>query len=51
MSKEYGVLGIKRPSLTNEAFLFKILWNLMTNLNNIWSRILINKYDKSKKYC
>lgn len=36
MPKGHGSLGIKKTYLINYVFLFKILWNLLTNPNDLW---------------
>jgi hypothetical protein len=42
-----GGLGIKRPHHMNEAFLMKILWNLITNPNDLWCKVLYSKYGRN----
>ena len=42
-----GGLGFKRPHRMNEAFLMKMLWNLINNLDELWCRVLINKYGRN----
>jgi len=42
-----GGLGIKKPHHMNEAFLMKILWNLITNPNDLWCKVLYSKYGRN----
>jgi len=42
-----GGLGFKRPHRMNEAFLMKMLWNLINNPDELWCRVLINKYGRN----
>lgn len=44
MSKDHGGLGIKLTQLMNDDFLFKIIWNSLTNPINLWCQVTINKY-------
>jgi hypothetical protein len=48
LPKEGGGLGFKRPQLMNEAFLMKILWNLINKPNDLWCKVLYSKYGRNK---
>ncbi|CAJ2637065.1 unnamed protein product [Trifolium pratense] len=48
LPKKNGGLGIKSPHQMNEAFLMKMLWNLITNPNDLWCRVLYSKYGRNK---
>lgn len=43
MPKDQGDLGIKLTQLINDDFMFKIIWNLLNNPNDLWCHVLINK--------
>ncbi|GAU24368.1 hypothetical protein TSUD_390770 [Trifolium subterraneum] len=43
-----GGLGLRKTHNMNEAFLMKILWNLINNPNNLWCRVLHSKYGRNK---
>ncbi|GAU36844.1 hypothetical protein TSUD_213680 [Trifolium subterraneum] len=46
LSKNDGGLGIKSPHLMNEAFLMKILWNLINKPDDLWCQVLYSKYGR-----
>lgn len=50
MPKDHVGLGAKNTQLLNNAFIFKMLQNLLTNINDLQCQcqVLINKYDKKK---
>jgi len=43
-----GGLGFRQARNMNEAFLMKILWNLINNPDNLWCRVLRSKYGRGK---
>ena len=43
-----GDLGIKRPHHMNDAFLLKMLWNLFTEPDDLWCKVLYSKYGRNK---
>lgn len=50
MPKDHMGLGVKKTQLINNAFILKMLQNLLTNINDLQCQcqVLINKYDKKK---
>jgi len=48
LPKNEGDLGIKRPHHMNDAFLMKMLWNLITKPNDLWCKVLYSKYGRNK---
>lgn len=48
MPKNHGGLGIKPTQSRNDSFMFKIIWNLHANLNDLWCQWLINKYGRNQ---
>ncbi|CAJ2630361.1 unnamed protein product [Trifolium pratense] len=48
LSKNDGGLGFKSPRLMNEAFLMKILWNLINKPDDLWCQVLYSKYGRNK---
>ncbi|GAU39340.1 hypothetical protein TSUD_60910 [Trifolium subterraneum] len=47
LPKVDGGIGIKRPHQMNEAFLMKILWNMINRPDVLWSKVLYNKYERN----
>jgi hypothetical protein len=47
LPKNEGRLGINRPQHMNDVFLMKMLWNLINNPNDLWSRVLYSKYGRN----
>lgn len=49
MSKpvEVGGLGFRRLRLTNEAFMIKLGWGLMTNSEALWAKVLLHHYMRN----
>lgn len=45
-----GGLGFKRPHRMNEAFLMKMIWNLIKNPDELWCRVLISKYGRNNDF-
>jgi hypothetical protein len=45
--KKDGGLGIKRPNHMNDAFLMKMLWNLITKLDDLWCNVLYSKCGRN----
>jgi ribonuclease HI len=45
--KIHGGLGIKKPHIMNEAFLMKILWNLIHKPDDLWCKVLLSKYGRN----
>jgi len=48
LPKNEGGLGIKRPRHMNDAFLMKMLWNLITKPDDLWCKVLYSKYGRNK---
>ncbi|CAJ2662667.1 unnamed protein product [Trifolium pratense] len=48
LPKKAGGLGIKSPHQMNNAFLMKILWNMINKPDNLWCKVLYNKYGRKK---
>ncbi|KAL4298891.1 hypothetical protein AHAS_Ahas17G0046200 [Arachis hypogaea] len=44
LPKDAGGLGFKRLEVMNQAFLFKICWNLNEDPDTLWARVLWYKY-------
>jgi len=42
--KEYGGLGLRKTAEVNQAFQSKLAWNLLTNQDSMWVRIMRKKY-------
>ncbi|WJX23885.1 hypothetical protein P8452_13067 [Trifolium repens] len=51
LPKKEGGLGIKSPHQMNEAFLMKMLWNLITRPDDLWCKVLYSKYGRNKNLC
>ncbi|MCH96047.1 ribonuclease H, partial [Trifolium medium] len=47
LPKNDGGLGIWQAQHMNEAFLMKMLWNLIKNPNDLWCKVLYNKYGRN----
>ncbi|CAJ2652742.1 unnamed protein product [Trifolium pratense] len=47
LPKNEGGLGIKRPHYMNNAFLMKMLWNLINNPDDLWCKVLYGKYGRN----
>jgi hypothetical protein len=47
LPKNEGRLGINRPQHMNDVFLMKMLWNLINNPDDLWSRVLYSKYGRN----
>ncbi|PNX73126.1 hypothetical protein L195_g029024 [Trifolium pratense] len=47
LPKNEGGLGIKRPHHMNNAFLVKMLWNLINNPDDLWCKVLYGKYGRN----
>ncbi|GAU31578.1 hypothetical protein TSUD_54010 [Trifolium subterraneum] len=45
--KSNGGLGFKRPHHMNEAFLMKMMWNLIKKPDELWCRVLLSKYSRN----
>jgi len=43
-----GGLGISRPHKMNEAFLMKMLWNMINIPYDLWCKVLYSKYGRDK---
>ncbi|WJX23235.1 hypothetical protein P8452_12461 [Trifolium repens] len=48
LPKKDGGLGIKSPLRMNDAFLMKILWNMINKPEDLWCKVLYNKYGRKK---
>jgi hypothetical protein len=48
LPKKDGGLGIKSPLRMNDAFLMKILWNMINKPEDLWCKVLYNKYGWKK---
>ncbi|CAL1403368.1 unnamed protein product [Linum trigynum] len=44
--KEEGGLGLRDSTRTNEAYMLKIAWRMLTKPNDLWARVLRGKYGK-----
>jgi len=42
-----GGLSFKRPHHMNQAFLMKMIWNLINQPYKLWCRVLYSKYDRN----
>ncbi|GAU11643.1 hypothetical protein TSUD_334560 [Trifolium subterraneum] len=42
-----GGLGIKKLHHMNDAFLMKMMWNLITKPNDLWCKVLYSKYGRN----
>jgi hypothetical protein len=47
LPKVDGGLGIKSLHQMNEAFLMKILWNMINHPDDLWCKVLYNKYGRN----
>ncbi|GAU10752.1 hypothetical protein TSUD_425200, partial [Trifolium subterraneum] len=47
LPKKDGGLGIKSPHQMNEAFLMKMLWNLINRPDDLWCKVLYSKYGRN----
>jgi hypothetical protein len=47
LPKNEGGLAIKRHRHMNDAFLMKMMWNLITKLNYLWCKVLYSKYGRN----
>jgi hypothetical protein len=47
LPKVDGGLGFRQTHKMNEAFLMKILWNLIKNPEDLWCRVLRSKYGRT----
>jgi hypothetical protein len=47
LPKEDGGLGIRSPHQMNEAFLMKMLWNMINKPDDLWCKVLYNKYGRN----
>lgn len=45
--KKYGGLGINKAENTNKALHIKLIWKIMTELDNLWVKTVNEKYLKS----
>ncbi|GAU36899.1 hypothetical protein TSUD_220680 [Trifolium subterraneum] len=48
LPKEDEGLGMRSPHQMNEAFLMKMLWNMINNPNDLWWKVLYSKYGRDK---
>lgn len=48
--KDYEGLGFKSLKECNEAFMIKIVWNLLINKEALWAKILRAKYLKETEH-
>jgi hypothetical protein len=48
LPKKDGGLGIRNPYQMNIAFLMKILWNMINRADDLWCKVLYNKYGTNK---
>lgn len=46
--RSHGGLGINGLSMFNDAFLAKWMWNLFRQIDSLWSKVLISKYDERR---
>ena len=42
--KEVGGLGLRNLKTMNNACLMKLIWRIMINKDDFWSKVLENKY-------
>jgi len=47
LPKMQGGLGFKRPHHMNEAFLMKMIWNLIKQPDKLWCKVLYSKYGRT----
>ncbi|GAU44778.1 hypothetical protein TSUD_27470 [Trifolium subterraneum] len=45
LPKDDGGLGMRSPHQMNEAFLMKMLWNMINNPNDLWCKVLYRDWD------
>jgi len=48
LPKGDGGLGIRNQKQMNEAFLMKILWNMINKPDDLWCKVLYSKYGRNK---
>jgi len=45
--KVHGGLGFKKLHIMNEAFLMKMIWNLIQKPDDLWCKVLLSKYGRN----
>jgi len=48
LPKGDGGLGIRNQKQMNEAFLMKMLWNMINKPDDLWCKVLYSKYGRNK---
>jgi len=48
LPKDEGGLGIRNQKQMNEAFLMKMLWNIINKPDDLWCKTLYSKYGRNK---
>jgi len=50
MPKHKGRLGLRKMDTSNKAFQCKLAWQILTNEDSIWTRLMRDKYIEIKEF-